>query len=148
MRGAKPQPTALKLIKGETRKERLNPNEPKPVPVAPKCPPYVKGLARRIWKEYAPKLERLGILTEVDGLAFADLCLMQADFLHYRKRIEEEGDVFTTDKGYRGQDPVFVMAHKSLDKAKALFAEFGLTPSARTRLSIEIEDGDEFDEFT
>ncbi len=142
MPGPKPQPTALKLIKGETRTERLNRNEPKPKLTAPIRPDYLDEKACEVWDELAPKLERLGILTEIDGFAFTALCL---EWSRYVKLMTASGgeSVQVFEKGSRQVAPEVSVSHKCLTQLMKLFAAFGLTPSDRGRLSISPLDDDD-----
>lgn len=142
--GRKPKPTNLRLIEGN-REHRPIHDDVKPVPLAPSRPDWVDGKAAEIWDEYAPKLERLGILTEIDGLAFGALCVEMAEYIKMRGDATDSVQEFST--GARQVAPEITIAHKCLDKARALFAEFGLTPSSRARLSIGGDDGDEWEEF-
>lgn len=143
--GRKPKPTGLRIVEGNREHRPINENEPKPQPVAPKMPKYVTGRAAKLWREYAPRLERLGILTEIDGMAFAALCIEFGQYIELRDRGGEPIQEFAT--GARQVAPEVAVAHKCLDKARALFAEFGLTPSSRARLSIAASSKDDFEEF-
>lgn len=64
------KPTNLKILEGTFRKDRAA-NEPKPVPIAPPKPAWLKCAAGEIWKQLAPDLDAVGCLTRVDGPAFA-----------------------------------------------------------------------------
>lgn len=135
--GVRPLPTALKLIQGETRKERLNLAEPKPRAVAPRCPQWLNAEARRIWRKLAPKLTRLGILTEIDGEVLAAFCNTYARYIETERRIEEEGLILSVgENGYRQQNAAVGVSLKYLAQARAFLGELGLTPSSRARLSI------------
>ena len=72
--GRKPKPTVLKLLHGERNKDRINVNEPKPTPKAPKCPTWMSKEGRKEWRRLAPELERLGLLTKADLAMFAAYC--------------------------------------------------------------------------
>jgi len=139
----KRQPTALKILKGETRTERLNKNEPKPQPIAPDPPDFLEGLALETWQDVAPKLERLGILTELDGFALAAMCLEWSEYIKLRTSGEESIQVFAN--GTRNLSPEISAAHKCLKEARAFFGEFGLTPSSRSRLSIMPDNDDDME---
>ena len=69
MKGPAPAPTALKLLKG-VRPARINKNEPKPKSHSGVMPPgwgaHMSEGAKRFWKQYAPVLSDLGLLTEAD----------------------------------------------------------------------------------
>ena len=70
-RGPAPKPTALKVLDGNPRHRPINRSEPRPRPVAPKCPSWLDAEAKREWRRIAPALERIGLLTEIDGTALA-----------------------------------------------------------------------------
>ena len=82
-RGPAPKPTALKLLEGNPGKQKLNKNEPMPkVPdVIPKPPKRLLPEAKKEWKRLAPAMVALGLLTEVDTSAFAELCQNYAYYL-------------------------------------------------------------------
>ena len=153
MRGRKPKPTALKLIEGNPGQRPLNQNEPKPKPVAPKPPTWMSKGAKKIWKEYAPKLERLNLLTEVDGMAFANLCQEQDDTIRRQKVLNEHGDTmeYTNTKGETNTitRPEALLVHKGRQIIKAYCAEFGLTVSARGRIQLpgQTDQGDEMEQL-
>lgn len=150
MKGRKPKPTQLKVVQGTFRPDRAPQNEPKPRPIAPGCPPEIGDDAREVWFEIAPSLEKLGLLTEVDGPAFAMLCEAQA-----RYRLAQERLRIILSK--IGRNPAkhlktVRMAEVSVEKAEHSFrllaSEFGLSPAARTRLDVSsVPEEDEFEGF-
>ncbi len=83
LRGPAPKPTALKLLEGNPGKQKLNKNEPMPkVPdVIPKPPKRLLPEAKKEWKRLAPAMVALGLLTEVDTSAVAELCQNYAYYL-------------------------------------------------------------------
>jgi phage terminase small subunit len=90
VRGRKPKPTHLKVLSGNPGRRPLPESEPKPQPVAPPCPDWLPEEARAKWDELAPELERLGLLTAVDGPAFAMTLLHYALAVEAAKRIDKE----------------------------------------------------------
>jgi P27 family predicted phage terminase small subunit len=147
MASSKPQPTALKLYKGETRKERLNTKEPKPKPIAPPAPGWLDEDGKRIWDALAPKLEAIGILTEVDGAAFSALCQCYSRWLGAERALSEKGMTIECPSGYSQQRPEVAISHKYLGLLKSLMGEFGMTPSSRSRLVTAQDDADDFGEL-
>lgn len=136
------KPTALKVLEGNPGKRPLNQNEPKPKPIAPKCPSWLDREAKKLWKQLADQLEKLGLLTEVDGPMFAALC---AAYSRWRRAMETLRDMDPADPAFR---KVSVTAEKALAEMRMLAAEFGLTPAARGRLSLpEATVDDDFDDF-
>jgi P27 family predicted phage terminase small subunit len=147
-RGPAPKPTVLKVLQGNPGKRPLNQNEPKPKPIAPKCPSWLDKEAKREWKRVAPELERLGLLTVVDGAALAAYCQAYSRWKQAEEIIKREGMTFTTETGYLMPHPAVKIAEKSMQLIKAFCAEFGLTPSSRCRMSLpEQKEDDEFEEF-
>lgn len=147
-RGPAPKPTVLKVLEGNPGKRPLNQNEPKPKPIAPKCPSWLDKEAKREWKRVAPELERLGLLTVVDGAALAAYCQAYARWKQAEEIIKREGMTVTTESGYVMPHPAVKIAEKAQQLIKAFCAEFGLTPSSRSRMSLpEQKEEDEFEEF-
>src|SRR2546421_647039 len=71
--GHNAKPTGLKVLEGTYRRDRAK-REPKPLPVAPACPSWLDATGRAKWRELKPQLDRLGLLTEIDGDALAAYC--------------------------------------------------------------------------
>ena len=124
MRGRKPKPTALKLITGE-RESRINRDEPDPQGEVKK-PAFVKHGATRIWNQYAPELERIGVLKSTDVDMFGAWCCLMAEF-------RESPRSFNAAR---------------FAQLRALASSFGLEPSSRSRISVpkpkETDGAEEF----
>ena len=155
----RPKPTKLKLIEGNRGKRPLPKGEPKPRPVSPGSPPPdLNTRAKKIWKEYAPKLERLGLLTEVDGGAFAALCQTMARLDEVRRELKRKDvtlvvEKYSVDKDGvahlvgTSQNPLAVMERQLAEQVRKWAAEFGLTPRGRSGLAVAGGGADEDDEF-
>lgn len=151
VRGRKPLPTNLHVLNGNPSHKNLDTNEPKPKPIPPKQPPGMSAGAKKIWKHLEPELDRLGLLTVVDGFAFAAACenyaLWQETQRFFRRKDPETGKpygrTFTTPNGYVGQRPEVAIGQKALSEARAWFTEFGLTPASRVRLGSKPPTGNE-----
>jgi hypothetical protein len=63
-------------------------------------PKYLKGLASRIWEEYAPKLEKMGILYAIDAPALATWCCLEAEFQREQSRMKASR--ITQKRSYEG----------------------------------------------
>ena len=71
MRGRKPAPTYLKILKGNPGHRPLPRGEPMPAS-APTCPPdFLNAYAREEWARIGSELFRLGLLTKIDTSLFA-----------------------------------------------------------------------------
>lgn len=139
--GRKPKPSNLKLLEGNRGRRPLPENEPKPQPIAPKCPTWLHKDAKKEWKRIAPQLENLGLLTQVDMATLAGYCESWAQYKRSIEFIHKHGEVYPikTEDGtvkYLQQVPQVGIANKALLNIKAIAAEFGLTPSARGRIEV------------
>jgi P27 family predicted phage terminase small subunit len=149
VRGRKPKPTHLKVLSGNPGRRPLPESEPKPQPVAPPCPDWLPEEARAKWDELAPELERLGLLTAVDGPAFAMTLLHYALAVEAAKRIDKEGITTVDERGLPRKHPLHQVLRDHSTSFRAYLAEFGLSPSSRVRLALpgQEDEGDEYEEF-
>ena len=141
-RGPKPKPTELKVLEGNPGKRPLPENEPKPAPLMPDPPEWIDEEAKKFWEKYAPKLNKLGLLTEIDGPAFTATAESWAEWVNYKKDIKKNGIKNISDSGYEQQRVEVILAKKALDNVKSFLAEFGMTPSSRSRIDLKLP-GDE-----
>lgn len=145
------KPTSLHVLEGNPSKIKdLGKNEPKPKPVAPKPPTWLDKEAKKEWKRLAPMIERLGLLTEADQIAFANLCQEYSNSIKWQNVIKEQGATYehTNVKGEKNitTRPEAILLHKSRQLIKAYCAEFGLTPSSRGKIQV-LGQKDEADEM-
>ncbi len=142
--GRKPKPTALKVLEGNPGKRPLNTKEPKPKSNAPKCPTWLEGEAKKEWRRMSKQLELMGLLTEVDMAAFAGYCQAYARWKEAEEFISKHGTIVKTPSGYWQQVPQVSIASNYLKLMGKFCEQFGLTPSARSRLVAD-KSGDDFD---
>lgn len=140
MRGRKPDPVGLKLLKGNPGKRPINLNTFAPKSVIPKCPAHLKGEARRHWTRVTRELHAYNMIGEVDGSRIAQMCTIWARYVHAESMIskaEEKGGsglFVKTPNGYPVQSPWLTVSNKSIEQYGVICAEFGMTPSARVRV--------------
>jgi P27 family predicted phage terminase small subunit len=142
-RGTKPTPTALLKLRGSWRAD-INKAEPKPEVALPDPPKYIKGNSLACWDELAPMLVELKVLTLADKQALALLCETYANWRRSQDLLDEHGDVYVIKDSngevkYLQQTPYVSMVKSFGKQFKDLLAEFGLTPSARSRITM-VED--------
>ncbi|HZK10459.1 MAG TPA: phage terminase small subunit P27 family [Clostridia bacterium] len=139
-RGRKPKPTALKVLEGNPGKRPLNNKEPQPEKKAPRCPSWLEPEAKKEWKRMAKTLEAIGVLTQIDKAAFAGYCQAYARWKEAEEFLSKHGTIFKTPSGYIQQVPQVSIAQTYLKVMKDFCSEFGLTPSARTRIRVNTVD--------
>jgi phage terminase small subunit len=127
MKGRKPLPTAVKIVK-QVRSHRINYLEPKlPEEVDLSPPDYFDdcpfGYARIHWEAVVPALAKAGLVTVVDRPALEALCLNYAIWR---------------------EDPHNT---KAFGEWRKIAQEFGMTPSSRSRIKVTGPQADELDLF-
>lgn len=148
MRGRKPKPTETKILEGNPGKRAINNKEPKPEVVIPDCPQHLKGAARTEWNRLAKELHALKIITKIDRAALAVCCTAWADYVKACNKLEKQGEVIISEKGGMYQNPWVAIKKRSMDQVQKFYAEFGMTPSSRSRVQVDMPDeGDEMAGF-
>ena len=103
--------------------------------------------ARKEWKRLAPKLEMLGVLSELDMAAFAEYCQAYARWKEAEEYISSHGSTFETANGCIMAVPQVNIAKSYLAAMESAAKQFGLTPAARSRLIANADNGDRDDEL-
>lgn len=148
-RGPKPEPTNLKIIKGNPGKRPLNKNEPKPKPIKPECPEWLNEHAKKMWEKISPELDRMGLFTMIDGEAFSVACQSYGIWVECEEILKEKGRVMVIERVDKGGNPIgeyeqtrpeVSIGNNALKNFKTFCSEFGLTPSSRSGIEIQ-KDG-------
>lgn len=142
-RGRKPKPTETKKLEGNPGKRAINDKEPKPKVVIPDVPEHLQGEARAEYKRISVELSTLKIITNLDRAALVSYCQAWGDYVKACQKIKTEGEVITSDKGNLYQNPWVGIKTGAIDRMLRISAEFGMTPSSRTRLKVESESEDD-----
>jgi P27 family predicted phage terminase small subunit len=136
-RGRKPKPTIEKQLAGNPGKRALNLSEPKPQLGLPPRPAYLTGDARREWERVAKDLYRLGLLANIDRSVLAAYCAAVGTFVEAEEQLKNEPLTIVTDKGNIIQNPLVGIRNTAIQQFVKIAAEFGMTPSSRTRIHAE-----------
>ena len=130
MPGPAPVPKNILKLRGSWRGD-LNPNEPKVDMCIPPMPKHFKGEARKEWERITPLLLKCGCVANVDLANLEAYCVAYAKF----KDVSKYPDKYKITE----VDTICRLVMK-------LGAEFGLSPSSRTRIKIEQKEKEK-DEF-
>jgi P27 family predicted phage terminase small subunit len=141
-RGPANKPTALKILQGTNRKDRTPSNEPKPPEFQelPNAPSYFDSVAKKEWQRLGPDLMRLGLLTIADIPLFETMCLCYARIVQAQKALKKfksltyEHTNKADAKNFMVLPEIQIIQKESII-LKSLAAEFGCTPSARSRMN-------------
>ena len=140
MRGRKPKPTKLKIMAGEPNKDRINDQEPEAPVGRPVMPDGLDDVGRKAWDALCDSLDALGILSTVDHHALEIYCHAYSGYRAALDTIKKQG-MFMVRKVTNGdvrviRHPLMPEIHSSRAEIMKMQAEFGLTPSARSRLVV------------
>lgn len=146
-RGRKPKPTHLKLVTGNPGKRKLKENEPKPDLSLPMPPEHLSDEAKVEWGRVSSDLHKLGLLSDIDRNALAAYCQAFGRWAQAERAIAEmakqdkltHGLMIRTQNGNAIQNPLVGTANKAMSEMVKYMVEFGMTPSARARISIDAE---------
>lgn len=140
--GPKPTPTPLRLLKGGRVAEDSKEPTPQVPDELPDPPAWLDNYAQEEWRRVMPDLWATGVYASIDEQMLCGYCKAYSRW----RRAEEDlakmadldpvthGAMLKTDKGNAIQNPLVGVASTSLKLMYSIAAEFGFTPSARTRL--------------
>ena len=134
--GPKPQPTNLKLIRGNPGKRPLNTSEPTPDMQMPEPPDGMSTAAVSQWHIVAPQLHKIGVLSLLDATALEMYCVAYGNWRDAQEKIQKFGPLVKAKTGFLQQSPYMQIANKAFDQMRAMISEFGMTPSSRSSISV------------
>jgi P27 family predicted phage terminase small subunit len=128
------------MLAGNPGRRPLNPREPQPpIPTElPEPPLLLSPVARQEWIRTGGLLLRSRVLTEADLTAFAAYCVVYGRWVQAERDIDRKGILVRPTPGSKVRilNPMLPVANKCLQQMLQLQAEFGLTPSSRTRVVV------------
>ena len=140
-RGQKTQPTQLKILRGNPGKRALPKNEPQPAHGFGECPDHLTDMAKKAWEMFGAELESAGVGTALDATALELLCTSYALYRDAAEQVAQHGPCWVKTNG-DGLPSIKFSPHSGIlererKTIRALLAEFGMTPSSRTGLSMD-----------
>lgn len=138
MRGRKPQPTALRVLRGNPGRRPINAAEPQHEPLSTDCPvELVDQAAQDEWRRIAPLLLVRGQVTTVDRGTLIGYCLKYGQWQALEAEARRHPFVVRSPSNYPMPNPAVGMANKAFALMLKAAAELGITPSARSRVSVQ-----------
>jgi P27 family predicted phage terminase small subunit len=83
------------------------------------------------------------VLTEADGQLLAIFCIALSQVRQANEVLAEHGMLVTTPNGFQQPRPEIRIRNVAMRQVHQLGAEFGLSPAARARLTIQSADESE-----
>ena len=134
-RGPAPTPTALKILRGETRPSRVNRDEPRPVGELVPIPEDISPEAQAVWRRVVREFGHTGVIRGADGDVMRIYCETVARYEKASRLLDASGPLI---KGARGgelvKNPLHQIVRDNAVLIRSLASELGLTPAARVGL--------------
>ena len=148
--GPKPKPTALKLVQGNPGKRALPKNEAVVALSEPTPPAFLCDDAKVEWGRVCSALYAAGLMTELDRAALAAYAAAYGRWAQAERAINTMAGkdginaalLIKTKEGNAIQNPLVGIANKARNDVVRFAAEFGMTPSARSRVSATPEENE------
>ena len=139
MPGPPRKPSAMREL-GPPLHRKKNKSEPKPDLLKNPAPPHwLTRKGKAAWRNLAPLLSKLKVLTEADRKTLELLCDAYSEFRENRQVIIDQGPTYTTttptgDVMVRPR-PEVAMYQDAFKRLFPLMQHFGMTPASRTKIS-------------
>jgi len=152
-RGKAPRPTALKNLRPRSHHKKSGVIEPRLSVSMPPMPRWLDGVGKWAFNEIGTQLVKMRVVTTADKKALELLADTYSEYRRARAAILEKGSTYTSKNIKTGIEKRYVRPEVNIAKgARAdiirLLKQFGLTPAARTRVSmVEPEEIDPFEEY-
>lgn len=152
-RGPAPEPTALKILKGNPGKRPINTDEPVVESSIPDPPAELSASALVEWDRISVELFNAGMLSGIDLAGLAAYCSIYARWREAEALLQKSGMIISSPNGYPIQSPYLAIVNKCLQQMRGYLQEFGLSPSSRSRVRAPNKGGeaagdDDGDEWT
>jgi P27 family predicted phage terminase small subunit len=137
--GPTPTPTELKRLRGTWRPDRDG-DAPEPTVAIPSPPEFLDAIGLAEWHRVTPHLLKLGLVSELDRGALGLLCSAWSRVVLFAEGVAALESLFMAvgEKGYRQVQPEVSALRQAQDDYTKLSEHFGLSPSARSRISVQL----------
>lgn len=150
LRGKPPKPRAIRELEGISKPYQMNPAEPRPRLCGVEPPVPLTPQQRLVWDALAPEMVRIGTLTLIDIPAFIRYIDLTLEYNEMQRQIAGRNYFFIlrhedgTPK-YISVLPQVTIRDRAMVNLLKLEAQFGMTPSSRTRVIAILNGGEEAD---
>jgi len=146
--GRKKKPIKLALLQGNPGHRPIANDTPDPPAKIPSIPKHLDKIARKEWKNITQELDASGLLSNIDKAVLAEYCVAWSRWVQAEEQIKKTGYLMKTTNGNIITNPILWVANKAMEQVYKYATEFGMSPSARSRIHLEPKDSkDEFEDF-
>ena len=140
MKGRKPTPTHLKVIKGNPGRRPLNRREPVAATALPEPPDWIGAEARDCFLSLRETLQELGYASASHTHALTLLAIQLTMVKQCSRILDEQGLTYTRTNTQGAlvsvPRPEVAIRDAAAKQAQSLLAEFGLTPASASRIVV------------
>ncbi len=157
MRGAKPRPVALAQLEStDARRAKRDKQEPAFLPLVklPYPPPTLGEVGKEEWSRAGDALISVGILRSSDIKTFELYCAAWEQWidakteLNRQQALEQRSVLVIENKqGNFVPNPLLRIIKSAGETVMKFSSEFGLTPSSRARLAIDVPKNNPLDKY-
>jgi len=132
--GRPPTPTALKILRGETRPSRINRQEPIPVGELVPVPDDLNDEAKVVWRRVVHAFGHTGVIRSADSDVMRLYCEAVARYERASRLLDQSGPIIRGRQGDMVKNPLHQIVRDNATLVRSLAGELGLTPAARVGL--------------
>jgi P27 family predicted phage terminase small subunit len=148
MPGPRPQPTALKVLKGERAPSRGVPRwEPEAEPGPIDRPVYLVGLAAELWDTFAPELVRLRLVAPRSAWALGMFCESVANWMRAAELLRSTGPLIKGREGQIVTNPASREFARFAELSRRFGAELGMTAAAVASIGRNLDGSQRTDQL-
>ena len=144
MRGRKPTPPELHVLRGNPGKRGAVEGVPKTAPLmnVPEPPEWISELATEKWREVASWLVTSRILSATDLHNLEAFCCAYSRWREGEKEIAEQGIVILSgEHNIPTKNPAVTVVNEALRQMQMHGSALGLDPASRVRLAMPEQGG-------
>jgi len=140
MKGAKPIPAEIRKVMGNPSRRPIRKSAPKAGKLG-NPPACLNDAAREKWSEVSAQWQI--VLARQDRDLVQLYCEAWAEMTNAQKRVDEDGAMIKTPNGMVQKSPWLTKVEQCREFCRKALAEFGGSPSARMRLTVDHEPEDD-----
>ena len=137
-KGRKPLPETLAWLKGDRR--RIYKVEPDAPVGEPDMPEYFDDIAKAEWQFMTKILTEMNLLRTADKTALACYCEAWSRYRQAMETVKQQGTVVINKQGEQVKNPYHCVMRHALQDVIVFLREFGLTPTARSKMAIDTRE--------
>ena len=133
--GRRPKSIYRQRLSGNPGKRSLSNNEPIAVAGLPRCPPHLKGEARREWYRIGKQLvseKRMALLFKA---VLAAYCSAWGRWTEAEAHLHEHGPVITTPTKFMRSSPWLAISNTAQSQMMKCISELGISPTSQANAS-------------